>query len=245
MRKFIDWNVRLSRKCEALLRFNSNDSIILRALLEGLDDNLRVADVGGGKKPAKRIIGATLKSGTTYDGFDISLEELTQARDQYSGIFQLDLTSPASQPSDKYDVIICLNTLEHVTDAAASIATLSKMLNNGGTLYLKLPSRHAMFEELNLVLPNEFKRKMLHAIFPQKIGDGFPAYYDKSTPTKITAICNKLGLDLQDKNLVKFSSYFTFFFPLYLVWRLITMVQNLVISDYCESFELRFVKSSA
>lgn len=239
IRQFINANVRAAQWIEGVLGFNADDSIILRDLFASLEPGKRVADVGGGKKPAKAIIGATLPADTVYDGFDISLDELEIAKDQYTNIFQLDLTQPNTLPDHKYDVIICLNTLEHVTDARASLETLIGMLNDGGTLYLKLPSRQAMFARLNLLLPNALKRKILHAVFPHKSGDGFPAYYDQSTPDKIAAICADLGLSVQEKNLVKFSSYFTFFLPLYLVWRLVTLIQNAVLADYCESFELR------
>lgn len=245
MRKFIALNVSLSGKFEKVFSFNSDDAILLRKFCETFGSDIRVADVGGGKKPAKNIVGAELPSEITYDGYDISLDELQIAKEHYSDIFQLDLTDESSTPQKQYDAVICLNTLEHVRDVSSSIQTLSHMVADGGKLYLKLPSRYALFAQLNLLLPNDLKKKILHKVFPHKSGDGFPAYYDKSTPNRIVEICKENNLQLVEKNLVKWSSYFSFFLPLYVMWRLLTLMQNLLISDYCESFEVTFVKKGA
>lgn len=174
-----------------------------------------------------------------YDGFDIDLDELRLAEDFYTGIFRVDLTEDApSKNRQNYDYVICLNTLEHVRDAASSINNLVKMLDADGTLYLKLPCRHALFAKLNKALPQNIKRAILHSIYPQKSGDGFKAYYDKSTPSEIKKILEDNGLEVQELNLIKWSSYFSFLFPLYLVWRLAACIQNAMIQDYCESFEI-------
>ena len=48
----------------------------------------------------------------------------------------------------------------------------------------------------------------------------------------------EVGLEIEEIRLIKWSSYFSFFFPLYIFWRLVTIMQNLLIDDYCESFEI-------
>lgn len=244
-RKFVNANVYISEKFENLFPFNADGKILLEKLFQTVQPDQSIADVGGGKKPAKFLeaIEVTPVS-AIYDGYDISKEELLIAKDLYTDIYEIDLTKDSDNFPRKYDFVICLNTLEHVTDARISIRTLSKMLEDGGVLYLKLPCRYAMFAKLNLMLPNELKRKVMHTVFPHKIGDGFKAYYDRSTPHQIIEICEANGLQLQEKSLIKWTSYFSFFFPLYVVWRMITVVQNAVISDYCEAFELTLVKIS-
>jgi SAM-dependent methyltransferase len=241
--KFLKLNIFLSKYFEKIFPFNSNDKILLFRLLSKLKFQQSIADVGGGKKPAKNIVEVKINPKIIYDGYDISIDELIVARHHYDGVFELDLTKKQFEMPRQYDIVICLNTLEHVNDVSMSIAALSKMLKNEGKLYLKLPSKHAIFAKLNLLLPNEFKKTLMHKIFPHKVGDGFKVYYDKSTPKQIIAICEENGLQLVEMNLVKWSSYFSFLFPLYIIWRCVSICQNIFISDYCESFEVVFIKS--
>ena len=84
----------------------------------------------------------------------------------------------------------------------------------------------------------------MHVVFPSKTGDGFRAYYDKSTPNEMSKVCTENGLEVIDMAYKKSSSYFSFFFPLYALWRLYTLIQSVVISDYCESFEIILKKNT-
>ena len=237
---FIVANRSLSNKFENLFGFNRDDSILLRGVFKSLEAQTTIADVGGGKKPAINILGHRLHN-SVYDGYDISLEELNEARHSYTDIYQIDLTAK-KQKSKQYDLIICLNTLEHVDDIRPAIENLAGMLNQGGRLYIKLPCKYALFAKLNKFLPERLKKHLLHKIFPEKVGDGFKAYYDRSCPKEITDISEKYGLQLVEKNIVKWSSYFSFFFPAYVIWRMMTLLQNLFNRNYCESFEMVFIK---
>ncbi|MDZ7705611.1 MAG: methyltransferase domain-containing protein [Trueperaceae bacterium] len=243
-RIFVNFNVALSKKFEKLFSFNSNGHLLLTRLFNSIEPNQSIADVGGGKKPAKNIVGNALISQCRYDGYDLSLEELSLAKSLYTDIYQLDLTDMESEFSHRYDVVICLNTLEHVNDVTKAIYTLSKMLGTGSQLYIKLPCKYAMFAQLNLIIPNDIKKGIMHKVYPKKSGDGFKVHYDKAHPNRIIKEFEARNFTLREKNLVKWSSYFSFFFPLYVVWRLITLFQNLLISDYCESFELIFIKDA-
>ena len=239
IRVFINFNVQLSALFEKIFFFEKNDGVLLNKLFDKFDRKSLVADVGGGKKPAKIILKRQDIDVASYDGYDIDIEELNLAKEHYNEIFRIDLKERLNERLvKKYDYVICLNTLEHVDNAAEAIKNLSIMLNQDGCIYLKLPCNHAVFTKLNLVLPQEFKKRLLHFLFPNKSGDGFPAFYDKSTPNEYRTLLEDCGFQVQEIRLIKWSSYFSFFFPFYAFWRLITLVQNLVIKDYCESFEI-------
>ena len=244
-RKLINININLSRSFEKLFQFNSDDRNLLMGLFNSFSGLESIADVGGGKKPAKAMIGKADVDFKRYDGFDISIDELNAARHLYTNIYKIDLTKKINDFNNTYDFVICLNTLEHVLDAEQSIKNLSAMLSEGGKLYIKLPCKHAAFAKLNLIMPNDLKKSIMHKLLPGKVGDGFKVYYDKSTPKDIVKICKDCGLDVININLVKWSSYFSVFFPLYVAWRLYTIIQNLFIDDYCESFEVVAVKEKA
>lgn len=239
IRAFIKANIKLSELFEKLFFFEKNDGVLLTKFFDKFHRDSVVADVGGGKKPAKIILERQDINVASYDGYDIDIDELNLAKEHYNEVFRIDLTEHMNDRLvKKYDYVICRNTLEHVDDAAQAVKNLSLMLNEDGCIYLKLPCKHAIFANLNLVLPQEIKKKFLHFIFPWKIGDGFPVFYDKSTPNDYTKLLEDCGFKIKEIRLIKWSSYFSFFFPFYVFWRLITLIQNLTIKDYCESFEI-------
>lgn len=244
LRNFIEFNVRLSKKIESWFPFRNPESKLAYEFLNTINDATSVADIGGGKKPAKRLLSGRELRSRTYDGYDVDLAELRQAKDCYTNIYYLDLTSTNAKPAITYDRIICMNTLEHVRNASKAIENLAAMLKEGGIIYLKMPCKHAAFAKLNLLLPNAIKKRLLHLIYPDKIGDGFPVFYDKATPNVMCSLCESNGLRITKVALTKWSSYFSFLAPIYLAWRIYTVLQNIVTADYCESFELIAVKQT-
>jgi len=246
MRTFINKNKLLSKSFEnKFFSFNNNDTMLLFKLFNKyLRRNSKIADIGGGKKPIKNLYEQTkISNEIVYDGYDISKQELETARDKYTNIYELDLVQTNNKFVKKYDLILCINTLEHLDNVTNGIKNITLMIKDEGRIYIKMPCKHALFSKLNLILPNKIKNKVMHMIFPSKKGDGFLAFYDKATPIEIIEIFKKEGFLLEESNYVKWSSYFTFLFPLYFVWRIITLLQNLILKDYCESFELIFYKN--
>lgn len=242
IRPFLNANIAISRKLDSM--FGPEDGRpLLKKFLSGLESTDEVADVGGGKKPVVTLMGDIEIDVARYDGFDIDINELEQAKHIYTDIFVLDLTKPAEaeQFANRYDKIICVSTLEHVQDTRSALKVLGKMLKPGGSLYVKIPNRRAVFAFLNRYIPNEAKRKMMHYVFPQKSGDGFVAYYDQGVPSKMVAGAQDAELELVEMNKFYRSTYFYFFVPAYLAWRFITLFQMLD-KDYCESFEMIFRK---
>jgi len=241
LRSFLNANIAVSNFIDRT--FGDNDGRpLLKKFVSGLQENENVADVGGGKKPALTLIGSPNVKVNRYDGFDIDKSELKQAEQFYSETFILDLTKTNDIPSVKYDKVICISTLEHVNDTESAIKTLSLLLKPGGEVYIKIPNRRAIFTVLNRILDNDFKRKILHYVFPNKSGDGFIAYYDRCTPSEIISIGNKCNMRLIEVKKYYRSSYFYFFTPLYLLWRFFTILQ-MVDRDYSESVEFIFRKS--
>lgn len=208
----------------------------VRVVRDHLACGMRVADVGGGKNPCMSADdGARL--GLHYTGMDIDAEELSRApQDVYQETRVVDLDIPAAGSEGGFDLVICLNTLEHVCDASVALQNLCRMLNPGGTLLVAAPCRHAVFARLNRRLPEALKRHLLFGLFPGKRGDGFPARYDRASPPEYAAILEGAGLDVLRVERVYWSSYFTVFFPLYALWRLASLLQLALVPGYCERF---------
>ncbi len=190
-----------------------------------------VADVGGGKKPF------LAEYDGTYVGIDIDPDELANAPAVYTDTIVADITRD-KLPS--FDTVICRYTLEHVRDAEAALGTLVNMTRPGGYCYVTAPCRMAWFARLNRLLPEGFKKSVLSWIYPSKVGDGFPAHYDKASPAEYTAILEQAGAQVVALQKVYFSGYFTFLFPLHLLWRGVGLIQKWTNPNYCERFEMIF-----
>ena len=176
-------------------------------------------DVGGGKRPH---IGRELKSKLhlVVVGLDIDARELNMApAHAYDEVICADITR--YQGKGDADLVICQALLEHVRNVDQAIANIADILKQGGKAVIFVPSKNAVFARLNLLLPQEIKKRILYAIFPQsRAVGGFPSYYDRCTVRDFETIARRHGLEVEEKRLYFTSGYFTFFFPAYLIWRL-------------------------
>ena len=243
VRRFIKWNVRLSRGFEGLLPFLEKEGSLgdMRPQLLFASAN-DVADVGGGMKPFVQRFGIEVGE-RRYVGMDIDPDELKAAPvGIYTETRVVDLTDPPKDMNGQFDLVICNSTLEHVTDNKVAVASLVALLDQGGRCFIRLPCRKSAFARLNRILPNDLKKRLMHWVFPDKSGDGFPAYYDQCTPAEMRELLNANGMVVLAETRKYWSSYFSFFFPAYAAWRLFTVLQYALDKDYCESFAIVFEK---
>jgi SAM-dependent methyltransferase len=222
LRRFIAWQIKLCRALDRLLpaeySVDGNSDFLSTIVPTYLSAGARVYDVGGGKHPClsldvKRSLGLTIL------GFDIDAEELGRAP---QGIYDVTICGDVTKylGNEDADVVICQSLLEHVPDLDAAIASIRTMLKPGGFALVFVPSRNALFARLNLLLPEKLKRWILFSIFPQKRrSGGFPSYYDKCTLTDLRAIAARHEFRVETERCYYASSYFSFFFPLYVLWR--------------------------
>lgn len=244
--RFIRWNTKLCRGFDGLFPFARTPVTLGRHDPKILFvERTSIADIGGGKKPFSGLRGLD-PAGKRYAGMDLDPDELAAApAGSYSETHVVDLLDPPAALSEQFDFVICRHTLEHVTDTEKAIATLVRLLRPGGVCFIHLPCRKALFARVNLMLPNETKRRIMHRVFPQKSGDGFPAYYDRCTPSQIGALVAANGAEVVAESRRYWSSYFSFFLPLFMIWRMLTALQYAFDRDYCESFSIVFVKHPA
>ena len=223
IKAFIDSQVRLSRQFDKLLpdRYTIDGNYDYRATLvpKYLKNDLIIYDVGGGKNPyldpeRKEQLHATVI------GVDVSLHELNQApAGSYDEVICADIMTYRGKRDA--DIVLCQALLEHVKDVEKAFRSLSGILKPGGLAILFGPNRNSLYARLNRVLPQSIKSFALHAIFPTtSTNQGFPAYYNKCTPADFRKLSEQYNLSVVEERYYFISSYFSFFFPLYLVWRL-------------------------
>ena len=202
----------------------------------------QVIDIGGGKKPFVKAHNLTVGD-KRYAGIDIDGAELAAAPPEtYTETHVVDLTIPQSALAGQFDLAICRNTLEHVKNNKVAVSTIISLLQPRGRAFIKLPCKKAAFARLNTILPNELKRRIMHAVFPKKLGDGFPAYYDRCTPSELHSLLKEHDVVILSETRTYWSSYFSFFLPLHIIWRIITLFQIRCDPDYCEAFAIVFEK---
>lgn len=86
------------------------------------------------------------------------------------------------------------------------------------------------------------KRQILFSIFPNaKKCQGFPAYYNRCTPKEFRDLAQSLGFEVIDERYYYISSYFSFFFPLYILWRIYVLAFHWIAGEQAaETFGLVF-----
>jgi SAM-dependent methyltransferase len=182
-----------------------------------------VYDIGGGKNP---LIDTHTKTRLRLRviGLDIDGTELATSP---PGAYDTQICADIAeyQGNGDGDVVICQALLEHVPNTESGLASIASILKPGGRALLFLPSRNACFARLNLLLPEKWKRGILFTVYPETERDqGFPAYYDRCTPREMSDLAARNGLSVECCRAYYRSSYFSFFFPLHLLWRLWLMV---------------------
>ncbi len=182
-----------------------------------------IYDVGGGKNPVVSP-GQKAALGLHVVGVDIDRDELEAApAGAYDRVAPADIT--AYQGAGDADLVICQALLEHVRDTDGALRAIASILKPGGRALIFVPSRNAVYARLNLLLPQEFKRRILFAVFPGMRRDhGFKAFYDRCTPAGFDGMSRRHGMVTDDRRVYFQSEYFQFFFPLHALWRIWTLL---------------------
>lgn len=191
------------------------EHVVPRHLRKGM----RVVDVGGGKRPC---LARTEKErlALTVVGMDIDAAELAKApRGSYDREICADIGM--YKGDGDADLVICQAVLEHVTDTEQALRSMASCLKCGGKALLFVPSRHAAYARLGMILPERLKRWIIRRMMPESAHmRGFKAYYDRCTPRQFRAMAERCGFEVEEVKCYYTSSYFSHFFPAHVVWRL-------------------------
>lgn len=208
-----------------------------------LRPDMRIYDVGGGKRPflspdQKKELKAYVI------GLDIDGNELARAPEgAYDETIATDICR--FRGTGDADLVICQALLEHVKDNDAAFQSLGSLLKPGGMLLIFVPSRNAAFARLNMLLPEAWKKSLLFYIYPDtRHAQGFPSFYDRCTPRDFMELAQRNRLELRNSRYYFVSSYFSFFFPIYFIWRLwILLFRALRGEQAAETFSMALVKT--
>ena len=244
-RAFLDANQRASALFDRLLpralRVDGYSDFAKQFAPAWIRPGMKIVDVGGGKRP---YFSPSEKNRLSLQvvGLDISADELALApAGAYDQTLCSDISSVAGDATA--DACICLAVLEHVQDTQAAIQSLSTLLKPGGVALIFVPSRNACFARLNLLLPQEFKVKLLSMVFRDAHGHGFVSYYHRCTPKDFAEMASNAGLAVQDARFYFSSKYFAYFLPAHIVWRAwILLFKAICGNQAAETFAVALVK---
>jgi 2-polyprenyl-6-hydroxyphenyl methylase/3-demethylubiquinone-9 3-methyltransferase len=222
LRKLMNQQIALSRAFDRLMpetMVRHGASIYVAEMLPGLvRPGMTVMDVGSGRFPVFKV-DEKRRLGLHVTGLDLNSQELAAApKGSYDEAVQADITDYRGA-GDK-DLVVCMSVLEHVTDTAAALRSISSIVRPGGSVALFVPSRNAFFARLNLILPERTTRWLLKFKPGAKGGDGWKAYYNRCTPGDFRRMAKSAGLEVVRIETAYISTYFQVFAPLYVVWRL-------------------------
>lgn len=247
LRNFINSQMQLSSKFDTYLpdkyTIDGNTDYRNSLVPKYLKQDLTVYDVGGGKRPyinleQKKALNATVI------GLDIDQDELNKApQGAYDRVICADIAK--YKGSQDADLLICQAVLEHVQNVEGAFASISSILKPGGLALIFVPSKNAVFAQINLILPQELKKTLLHTIYPRMIeGQGFPSYYNQCTPRDFKQLAQSNNLSVIEECYYYVSAYFAFFFPAYFVWRLwILLFHKIYQEQAAETFSLVLQKN--
>lgn len=231
-RTCIEWQENLSRGFDRLLpekyRIDGNVRFTEDFLLPALQESgKKVLDIGAGRSPS---ISKELRDEKKIFllGLDISEKELqaagAHAYDEYviADLCDKNLCDKtfALLAHAPFDLAISRALLEHLPDPALALGNIAKQLKPGAKLLVFFPCRNAAFAFCNRLLPEAIKRRLLFFLFPRmKERQGFPAYYHHCTPAAFQKIAEDAGFRALKHTSYYASSYFSFFTPLHVLWR--------------------------
>ena len=148
------------------------------ALRARLRPGVAILDVGSGRRPA--IEPAARPAGCRYAGLDVSRRELELApAGSYGTQVTADVTTPLAELRGRFDLVVSLQVLEHVSDTARALENMHDYLRPGGSLVALLSGRFSASGILNAAIPSRLGVLLLHRLLRRDPESVFPAHYDR------------------------------------------------------------------
>ena len=194
-------------------RYDQHPSqLFAEAVHANLRPGLAILDVGSGRRPA--LDPASRPPASRYAGLDISASELELAPPgSYSDHVVADITRPLPELSERFDLIVSWQVLEHVSDTGRALANLRAYLRPGGRLVAILSGRFSIFGMLNTVVPSSAGVWLMRHLLRRPPDSVFPAHYDRCHASALEDVLAGWS-SAEVRPIYQGGSYFNFCLPL-------------------------------
>lgn len=153
--------------------------VFMERLLPLLASDVSILDVGSGRSPT--LAPSRRPAGCRYVGLDVSEHEmLSAAPGAYDTGLVHDITQPLPIPeSERFDVVVSWQVLEHVARLDAALENLRNVLRPGGTMVAQLSGSYAAFALLARVMPHRVRVRAMARFLGHNEEEKFPTRYDR------------------------------------------------------------------
>jgi SAM-dependent methyltransferase len=145
-----------------------------------LRPGIQVLDIGSGAEPT--LAPADRPPGSHYVGLDLSRHELDRApAGSYDEAHVADVREPLPQLSERFDVILSFQVLEHVKPLDVAIANMRSYLRPGGLMVHRLSGGRSIASLINRAVPERAALWLEVRLRDRDPESVFPATYDRCT----------------------------------------------------------------
>lgn len=149
----------------------------LTACAPALQPGVQILDVGSGRRPT--LAPEDRPSRCCYVGLDISTEELDAAPPaSYDDTISADVVERLPELSDRFDLILTWQVLEHVSSLPPTLENFHGYLRPGGRLVSLLSGRYALFALVARVFPYRLGVAAMSRLLGSEPEIKFPTRYD-------------------------------------------------------------------
>jgi SAM-dependent methyltransferase len=128
------------------------------------------------------------------------------------------------------DLVVSRAVVEHIRDNEAFFRNCASTLRPGGVMIHAFSGRFAPFALINQLFPNRLTRRLigyLHPYWREEGNYGFPAFYNRCYFSAMQDLLRRNEFENTKFTLLYYqSTYFTFFFPLFVL----TLFYDLLVS---------------
>jgi SAM-dependent methyltransferase len=146
---------------------------------QAIRPGIRVLEAGAGARPL--LSPERRPAGCHYVGLDISRSQLERApAGSYDEVVVCDMVAFDPALAGRFDLVLSLFAMEHVSSVAHALNNLRAYLAPGGRLLLSMSGRFSPFSIANRLLPASVKLPAMERLIDRSADSVFAAHYDRA-----------------------------------------------------------------